>query len=785
MDYGMVDLLAPHTQSPVVGQRTQRLRVGIQGAVQGVGFRPFVYRLATEAGLQGWVLNSLQGVSIEVEGAPERLETFLRGLRDDKPRIAVIHSLQHSLLDPVGYSGFEIRHSDEDSGAAGAFILPDLATCPDCLREILDPANRRYGYPFTNCTNCGPRFSIIQGLPYDRTSTTMRGFAMCQACREEYESPLDRRFHAQPNACPECGPHVELWAGDGAVLATRAEAMTAAAQAIREGHILALKGLGGFQLLVDARNQEAVLRLRERKHREEKPLALMVPTLALVREHCHVSELEEELLLSTQAPIALLQRRAGVPLAPALAPGNPTLGVMLPYTPLHHLLLGELGFPVVATSGNLSDEPICTDEHEALRRLGGLADLLLVHDRPIARHMDDSVVRVVAGRPMVLRRARGYAPTPVILPKQAPKVLAVGGHLKNATGVAVGNMVFIGQHIGDLETGPALEAFGRVVRDLPALYGQSTEVVACDEHPDYASTQQALGMGLPVVRVQHHAAHVLSCMAENDLEPPVLGFAWDGSGHGGDGTIWGGEALLVEPERITRVAHFRCFPLPGGDKAVKQPRRAALGVLHELYGPPALQMLDLPALRAYAPAELSVLGQMLERGLNSPLTSSVGRLFDAVASLTGVRQTVAFEGQAAMELEFLLAGLDTTEAYPFTIKGEAPAVVDWQPLVEAVIADVRSGEATSLVSARLHNALAEIIVALAARAGQERVALSGGCFQNRYLTEKTIELCEEAGLRPYWHQNLPPNDGGIALGQILYATNYGGEHRCASQCPDR
>jgi hydrogenase maturation protein HypF len=769
----MDPILQSHPLSLSEEVPARRLRVGIQGTVQGVGFRPFVYRLATELGLQGWVLNSLQGVSLEVEGTAETLQAFLRGLQNDKPRIAVIHSLQHSFLDPVGYEGFEIRHSDEGTGAAGAFILPDLATCPDCLAEVLDPANRRFGYPFTNCTNCGPRFSIIEGLPYDRCSTTMRGFGMCPACREEYENPLDRRFHAQPNACPVCGPHVELWDADGNVLAAHGEAVSAAVEAIRSGQILALKGLGGFQLLVDARDQQAVTVLRERKHREEKPLAVMYPTLSLVEADCEVGDLERELLLSPQAPIVLLQRRPEVALAPAIAPGNPTVGVMLPYTPLHHLILSELGFPVVATSGNVSDEPICTDERDAVVRLQGLADVLLVHNRPIARHMDDSVVRVVADRPLVLRRARGYAPLPVILSQDAPKVLAAGAHQKNTTAVAVGKMAFVSQHIGDLETAPALDAFRRVMRDLPALYEQHTELAACDAHPDYVSTQQANQMGVPVVRVQHHVAHVLSCMAENDLEPPVLGIAWDGSGYGGDGTIWGGEALLVESEDVTRVAHFRCFALPGGERAVKEPRRTALGVLHELYEPEAFELMaDLPALQAFSTAELAVIAQMLRREVNTPRTSSAGRLFDAVAALAGVRQTVAFEGQAAMELEFLLAGIETEEAYRLEVGEGSPSVVDWQPLVEAVISDVRAGASTALISARFHNALAELIVALALRLGQGRVALSGGCFQNRYLTERTIALCERAGVRPYWHQNLPPNDGGIALGQIVYATNY-------------
>ena len=788
----MNDASQPDAPGRPVGR--QRLHVSIQGTVQGVGFRPFVYRLATTLQLPGWVLNSLQGVTIEVEGDAVALAAFMHGLEHDKPALATIHSLQTTYLDPVGFTAFEIRHSDSASGAAGALILPDLATCPDCRCEVFDPADRRYRYPLTNCTNCGPRFSIIQGLPYDRPLTTMRGFVMCAACRREYEDPLDRRFHAQPNACPECGPHLELWAEDGGVLAERDEALRLAEEALREGRIVALKGLGGFHLLVDARDEAAVRRLRERKRREEKPLAVMMPSLEQVCEACEVGATEERLLRSPQCPILLLKRHRGAEITPAVAPGNPYLGVMLPYTPLHHLLLTDLGFPLVATSGNVTDEPICTDEHEALQRLRGLADLFLVHNRPIARHMDDSVVRVVGGRPLMLRRARGYAPLPVAWDRRHPAgtandmpagsrrsqgILAVGAHLKNATALGIGDSAFLSQHIGDLETVPALEAFRRVARELPELYGVQPELVVCDEHPDYLSTQHARASGLPVVAVQHHAAHILSCMAENELDPPVLGFAWDGSGYGGDGTLWGGEVLLVD-ETIRRVAHFRLFPLPGGERALKEPRRSALGVLYELVGEAAFGM-DVAPVQAFTPQELRLLRQMLARGLNAPRTSSVGRLFDAVASLTGVRQQVNFEGQGAMELEFLLDGVATEEAYPLD-RGlsspqescglESPRSIDWAPLIEAVLADVRAGVAVPIISARFHNALAQVVVDVALACGQEKIVLSGGCFQNKVLTERVIALARRAGLRPYWHQNVPPNDGGIALGQLVYAIKY-------------
>jgi hydrogenase maturation protein HypF len=783
--------------------------------VQGVGFRPFVYRLATEMGLPGWVNNSAQGVFIEVEGERERLEAFLLRLEPEKPPRAFIQSLESSFLDPVGYTTFEIRHSEE-AGAKTAFVLPDLAVCPDCLREIFDPSDRRYRYPFTNCTNCGPRFSILLALLYDRPNTTMRVFPMCEACRAEYENPSDRRFHAQPNACPACGPHVELWDGAGATLATHYDALLAAAGAIRHGRIVAVKGLGGFHLMCDARSEEAVRLLRQRKRREEKPFALMFPSLESVTAMCEVSDMEARLLRSPESPIVLLRRKQVVgslgrwvigkpdhpttqspndPITPSVAPGNPTLGVMLPYTPLHHLLMAELGFPVVATSGNLSDEPICTDEREALERLGGIADLFLVHNRPIARHVDDSVARVMLGREMVLRRARGYAPLPVTLREPLPTLLAVGAHLKNTVAVSVGRQVFGSQHIGDLETAQAFDAFRRVIADFENLYELKPGAVACDLHPDYLSTHYAERSGLPVVRVQHHYAHVLACMAENEMDAPVLGVSWDGTGYGTDGTVWGGEFLRVTADGFERAARLRTFRLPGGERAVKEPRRAAMGLLYELFGDrlftsplpltPSREgrgnTMALPpgggglgggeTLRAFSPAELVVLRRMLAQGVNAPVTSSMGRLFDAVASIVGLRQTVRFEGQAAMELEFALHGVETEEAYPFEVaeRNGQPAVVDWGPMICAILVDGECGLPAGMISAKFHNALAEMIVTVAGRVEEERVVLSGGCFQNRYLTERAVRRLRAEGFRPYWHQRVPPNDGGIALGQVMAA----------------
>ena len=891
--------LEPMSVAPAV-----RLKLAVRGAVQGVGFRPFVYRLANELGLTGGVNNSPQGVFIEVEGGRVKLEQFRHRLEAEKPPRSSIQSCEASWLDAVGHAGFVIRAS-EATGAKTTLVLPDIATCPDCLREVFDPANRRHRYPFTNCTNCGPRFSIIEALPYDRANTSMKQFELCPACAAEYEDPSNRRFHAQPNACPICGPHLELWHPDGKVLSSHHDALFAAAEALRRGEIVAVKGLGGFHLLVDARNDAAVCRLRERKHREEKPLALMFRSLESVLGICEVSPLEEHLLCSPEAPIVLLSRvnaqphpsplpqerengsavagdcesvpraarsgaksnqaemdllgtkfqrttescslssgqrirvRASVEqtqfgIAESVAPGNPNLGVMLPSNPLHHLLMTELGFPVVATSGNLSDEPICVDEFEALDRLRGIADVFLVHNRPIVRHIDDSIVRVMLDREMILRRARGYAPLPIAVvqvskPAVSPRsksagraiasagsetgftadselcatILAVGAHLKNSVALAVGEHVFISQHIGDLETEPANAAFRHAAADLPRLYDARPEIIAADRHPDYLSTKFALErrassrldsvgvqasacsprplkheiqragseVGAPqIVRVQHHVAHVLSCIAENQVELPALGVAWDGSGYGTDGTIWGGEFFLVTDDNVERVASLRPFRLPGGDAAVKEPRRAALGLLHEL--PDRRDNLSSymrqKVADLFSPAEWATVEMALTRNLNSPWCSSVGRLFDAVAALVGWRQRTQFEGQAAMELEFALEGIRTAAAYELPIANQqSPMTLDWSLMIPALGEDLQRGVSIGEISAKFHNGLAEAIVQVARRVNHPRVALSGGCFQNRYLTERAVTRLRAEGFQPYWHQRVPPNDGGIALGQIV------------------
>jgi hydrogenase maturation protein HypF len=814
-----------------------RLRLVVRGAVQGVGFRPCVYRLANELGLTGWVNNTSHGVTIEVEGQQIVLEQFRQRLTSDKPRCSFIQSCEATWLDPADYEGFVIRESEAQGGKT-ALVLPDIATCPDCRREIFDPANRRYHYPFTNCTNCGPRFSIIEALPYDRANTSMRSFQMCPACQAEYNDPNDRRFHAQPNACPVCGPQLELWTCDVAVtngeppqqLAHGNDVLLAAAQAVRSGQIVAVKGIGGFHLLVAAHNEAAVRLLRERKQREEKPFALMFPTLEIVKEVCEVSPLEEQLLCSLEAPIVLLRRIRSPKseIRDCVAPGNPNLGVMLPSNPLHLLLMAELGFPVVATSGNLSDEPICTDEFEAFDRLRGIANIFLVHNRPIIRPMDDSIVRVMAGREMMLRRARGYAPLPIALKSeiQNPKseiVLAVGAHLKNSIALAVGDQVFLSQHLGDLETEQAHEAFCRTADDLPRLYEARPRVIAADLHPDYLSTRFALERRPParpvsitsqvagseagapqVIQVQHHIAHVLSCLAESEVALPALGVAWDGTGLGANDTIWGGEFFLVTDAAVTHVAHWRPFRLPGGDAAAKEPWRAALGMIYELAKGDDELLLHMQQTlgKTVCNYDLRLVQVMLKRGVNAPWCCSVGRLFDAVAALLGLRQQMHFEGQAAMELEFAAESVVTDAAYQLAIdngrwpmansngKSEIPnpkskIVLDWARMIEAILADMTQGVGAGEIAARFHNTLVEAIISVAKKIGCLRVALSGGCFQNRYLTERTVRRLRAEGFQPYWHQRVPPNDGGIALGQVVAVRRELAQRGAASRRPQR
>jgi len=751
-----------------------RIHITIRGAVQGVGFRPFVYRLANELSLKGYVLNNSMGVFVDAEGNEAVLRNFLSRIETEKPKLSVITSLEHSFLDSVGYPGFEIRESEEVEDVS-TIILPDISVCDDCLKEMYDPADRRYLYPFINCTNCGPRFSIIESLPYDRPNTSMKNFKMCSKCKEEYKNPMDRRFHAQPIACPDCGPQLFLWDENGNVISEKQSALKQTAELIRQGKIVALKGLGGFQLILDATNDEAVKELRRRKHREEKPFALIFPLLERIKEVCEVSETEERVLNSPESPIVLLKRKSEIgnlksEISDAVAPHNPYLGAMLPYTPLHHLLMKELNAPIVATSANMAEEPICIDEHEALKRLKEIADYYLIHNRPIVRHVDDSIVRLIMDRELVMRRARGYAPLPVMVNGKYDSIkdktiLAVGGHLKNTVALKKGNNVFISQHIGDLSTEESNKTFKKVIDDFQLLYDATPEKIISDLHPEYISTKYANHLSNEIEQVQHHYAHVAACRFENQVEGEALGVSWDGTGYGLDETVWGGEFFLTDDSSYKHFAQLRRFTLPGGEKAIKEPRRSLAGLLFEIGGASLINEFSNLIEKKFTAAEIGIVLNMLSKKINSPITSSAGRLFDAVASLLGICDKSNYEGQAAMMLEFA-ADWNEKGSYPFEIKESDKLVIDWQPIIISIINDLRKDINPSIISAKFHNTMAEVILGVVKISEIKKVVLSGGCFQNALLSERTINLLQKNNYKVYWHQRIPPNDGGIALGQI-------------------
>lgn len=749
--------------------RVKALSITVRGAVQGVGFRPFIHRIANEIGLAGWVKNSPLGVFIDVEGGKRKLDLFLRRLNDEKPPLSSFQSLETSFHDAEGHHEFRILQSGE-SGRRISPVPPDTATCPDCLREINDANDRRYHYPFTNCANCGPRYSIIEAIPYDRRNSSMKKFRMCNACFAEFSDPSNRRFHAQPNACPQCGPELAFWDCDGHVGSDLDDPLMSAAQAIRDGDIVALKGLGGFQLLADARNTEAVNELRLRKNGDEKPFAVMFPSVASIERSCTVSREERLLLMSPESPIVLLEKSNSETseIAETVAPRCLYLGSMLPYSPLHHLLMAELGFPVVAAGASLAEEPVCIDEHEAVNRLKGVADHYLVHDLPIVRPIDDSIARVVLGRPMVLRRARGYAPLAVELTEELPDGIAVGCHLMNTVAVSRQNRVFISQHIGDMDTEEAYGAFRRSIGDLERLFEINPDRVAHDRHPDHLSTGWANSSSLKTHPVQHHYAHVLSCMAENGLSGPVLGIAWDGTGAGVDGNLWGSEFLKVQERGFTRFAHFSNFPLPGGDAAALEPRRSAIGLLYSIFGDKIFDRTELEPIRAFDPSEMALIRRMLDRGINSPLTAAAGKLFDAVASIIGLRQMARFEGQTAMELEYI-ADTNIDSGYPIKLTRveNAPALLDTSDLIKGVLIDLVNFVPNPVIAARFHNTLIEAILRVARLADEKTIALSGDCFQSKRLTESAVSRLLDEGFDVYWQRDVPTNDGGIALGQLM------------------
>ncbi len=766
-----------------------RRRIEVSGIVQGVGFRPYIYRLATSRNLSGTIRNTSAGVTIEIQGAAETVQDFIEHLPTDAPPLARITGFTVSEVACNGDTDFRIIHSREGEEVR-TLISPDVAVCADCLREMFDASDRRYRYPFINCTNCGPRFTIIRDIPYDRPSTSMAVFPMCAACLAEYENPLDRRFHAQPNACWDCGPRVELWDRSGQRIEC-GDPIAEAASSLREGLVVAAKGLGGFHLAVDATNTAAVSLLRRRKHRVEKPFAAMVPDARAAEAICELDNAARTVLQSIQRPIVLLPKklRTGTdgPLDFAIpeevAPLNRYLGVFLPYTPLHYLLLAVGGFKaLVMTSGNLSEEPIAIDNREAVHRLSGLADQFLVHNRDILLRCDDSVVRVAAGATRQMRRSRGFVPVPVFLKDEQPSVLAVGGELKNTICLLKGKNAFLSQHVGDLENSESFKFFNEAIEHLERILEIRPEIIAYDLHPDYFSTQWALKhSGVKLVGVQHHHAHIASCIAENHLEGRVIGFALDGTGYGTDGKIWGGEVLVAGYEGFERAAHFEYVPLPGGAAAIREPWRMAVSYLAHHFGRAFLQMdfmkHDISFARELDRTKVHFLLAMMEKEVNSPLTSSCGRLFDAVAALVGIRQQVNYEAQAAIELEMAMtlseSGLSEEESfYPLKLLPEDDRwIISTRPLFELLIQDLGRNVSVAAISRRFHNGLVECFVELATllrkKTELNRVCLSGGTFHNIYLSQRLEARLLESGFEVYTQKEVPAGDGGLSLGQAL------------------
>ena len=773
-------------QAEAIDVELTRARIIVRGIVQGVGFRPFIYHLANDHELKGWVLNSTEGVVIEVEGPTKRLEEFITDITLKAPPLAVIEKVESSLLPPVGYQSFIIQASQEQEDKF-VLISPDICLCPDCLRELFDPLDRRYRYPFINCTNCGPRFTIIKDIPYDRPKTTMAVFQMCPSCEGEYHNPSDRRFHAQPNACPTCGPRV--WLVNGRTtsdsFAEGDEAIRMARHLLNRGAIVAVKGLGGFHLACDATNEAAISLLRERKYRVNKPFAIMSLDCQAVERYCHLSDAERQLLESPQRPIVLLRRKSDSPISALVAPNNSHLGVILPYTPLHYLLLERRGdetdiLALVMTSGNMSEEPIAIDNEEALERLRPLADAFLLHDRDIHVRCDDTVTRIFEGKEAIIRRSRSYAPFPVRLNFEMRQVLACGAELKNTFCLTKENYAFLSQHIGDMENLETLSSFESGIEHFKRLFRVSPEVIAYDLHPEYLATKYALELrrngaeqlssGVQFVPVQHHHAHIASCLAENGVQEPVIGVAFDGTGYGEDRQIWGGEFLVGDFHHFERRAHLKYVILPGGEAAIRRPYRMATSHLYHL---PAALTSGLTLFDRINPVELQIVRRQIEKGINSPLTSSCGRLFDAVSSLLGICDVITYEGEAAIELE-MLADDDVEDGYHWPLpRGKFPIIIDQEPVLRDIIQDLKAGVPIAIISAKFHNAVAEMVSEVCClireRDGLSKVALSGGVFQNIYLLKRTLSHLQKKGFKPYIHHQVPCNDGGIALGQAVIA----------------
>lgn len=743
----------------------KHIQINIEGLVQGVGFRPFIYRLAKKYAQFGWVANTGQGVLIELEGESNQQQLFIKSLQNQALPFADIKSYRIHQLPTSGLQAFEIKSSITGKSKS-SFVLPDISICPDCVSDLFDPASRFYRYPFTSCCHCGPRYSIMQAQPYDRNRTSMAGFELCQTCRNDYQNPNNRRFHAQTLACEDCGPVISILDNNGNSVAEREQALKTAVQALHAGKILALKGIGGYQLLVDARNSNAITLLRERKNRPRKPFALMLPSLKAAHELCFINEDEQQALTSAASPIVLMQQRPEAEIMESVTPDNSLLGIMLPYSPLHHLLLHDFGAPVIATSGNRQNEPICINQDQAYDRLQGIVDFFLTHNRAILRPLDDSVARLIGSKMTTLRRARGYAPSPITLKQAIPETLAVGGHLKDTIAINHGNEVILSQHLGDLDSIASKQQFETTLADMMRFYQINPDRVMHDSHPGYVSSQFADKLEIANFSVQHHYAHILSCMAEHGIQPPVLGISWDGTGLGTDNAIWGGEFLLINETGFERFAHLRSFPLPGGTKAIMEPRRSALGLLYELFAGNLFKVQNLPCLQAFSSQELKVLQVALKKQLNMPRTTSAGRLFDVVASLSGLCQINSYEGEAALRIENAANDIPSDLSYPYKLLQGSPVIIDWQKTIESIIADV-SQEQQASIAIKFHNTLAEMMLSIARRAKQSNIVISGGCFQNACLVDKVRQRLRGAGFKVYQHEKIPPNDGGLALGQLI------------------
>jgi hydrogenase maturation protein HypF len=748
------------------------LEITARGVVQGVGFRPFVHRLATRCGLSGWVANTPGGVVARVEGEPDAVARFRARFRAEAPAAARISRLSFRAVPPSGTPGFAIRESRRE-GIALSTIPPDIATCADCLRELSDPGDRRHAYPFTNCTGCGPRFTIVASLPYDRERTSMAAFPMCPACAREYGDPEDRRFHAEPNACPDCGPRVGLRSADGAPFPA-ADPIGAAAAALRAGAVVALRGLGGFHLAADATDDRAVRNLRERKRREEKPFAVMFPDLRSLRAAARATAADEAILRSPASPILLLPSRARSPLAPSVSMGLPTVGALLPYTPLHRLLLSRAGRPLVMSSGNVSDEPIAIGNSEALSRLRGIADLFLLHDREILQRSDDSVVRRVGRGAYPIRRARGFVPAPVSLRRSFPDVAGLGGELKGTFCIVKGDAAYLSQHLGDLEEVTVREFYEDAFRFFREFLDARLRAACHDLHPGYFTTAFAPRAGAErLFALQHHKAHVFSVLAETGFRGKAVGVAFDGTGYGEDGTIWGGEFFAVDGMDVTRAGHLARFPLPGGDAAVREPWRTALSLVRETLGRKEAEAVAAERFPGVPPDAVRLLLDAIEKGINVAPASSAGRLFDGVSALCGLCPRAGFEGQAPMRLEGVVAR-SPAGTYPVPLSGEGEGVtVHWRDLIEGVVSDVRRGVSAGTVARRFHDTLAAAILAAVSRisdgTGARHVVLSGGVFQNATLLAGVLSGLRKRGMVPLIHRKVPANDGGISLGQAYYA----------------